>query len=64
MAGLGDDGSDGIAEDVGEAELASLVSEGEFFVIDSELVEDGGIEIVDGDGIRGNAVAKVVGGAV
>ena len=50
--------------DVGEAELAALVAEGEAFVIDAEEVEDGGVEVVDVDGVFGDGVAEFVGLAV
>ena len=39
--------------DVGEAELAALVAESEPFVVDAEEMEDGGVEIVDVDGVPG-----------
>ena len=36
---------------------------GEALVVDAELVEYGGVEVVDGDGVLGDAVAEFVGGA-
>ena len=32
-------------------------------MVDTELVEHGGVEVVDGDGVLGDAVAEVIGGA-
>lgn len=55
---------DDIAVDVGEAEVPSLEAEGEFFVVDAECVEDGGVEVVDMDGVFDNVVAEVIGLAV
>ena len=50
--------------DVGEAELAALVAEGEALVVDAEEVQQGGIEVVDVDGILGDGVSEFVGLAV
>ena len=36
-----------VAVHVGEAEVAALVAVGEFAVIDPELVQDGGVEVMD-----------------
>ena len=33
-------------------------------MVDAEQAEDGGLEIVDGDGVLDDAVAEIVGGAV
>ncbi len=46
---------------IGEAVVAALELEGELFVVDAELVEDGGVEVVDADGILGDVVGVVVG---
>ena len=46
--------------DVGEAVVAALKFEGELFVIDAEKVEDGGMEVVDADGILGDVIGVVV----
>lgn len=37
-----------VSVDVGEAEVAPTPAVGEFFVVDTELMEDGRPEIVDG----------------
>ena len=50
--------------DVGEAEVAAGVVVGEFLVIEAEEVENGGLEIVDVDGVFGGGEAEFVGGAV
>ena len=55
---------DYFALDVGEADVAAGVAEGEFFVVEAEEGEDGGVEVVDVDGVFNGFVAVVVGGAV
>ena len=62
--GLGEDVGDEFAVDVGEAEVAALVAEGEAFVVEAELVEDGGVEVVDVDTVFGDIEPEVVGFAV
>ena len=52
------------AVDVGEAEVAAAPAEGEALVVDAELVEDGGPEVVDGGDVGEGAVAEFVGGTV
>ena len=47
--------------DVGKAVVSSLITVGEFFMVDAEEVEDGGIEIVDVDRVLGDVVAPIVG---
>ena len=47
--------------DIGEAEAAALQFEGQLFVIDAELVEQGGVEIMHVDAIRRDVVREVVG---
>ena len=53
-----------MAMDIGEAEVAALAAEGEPFVVDAELVKNGGVEIVDVNFILGGVIAKVIGGTV
>ena len=50
-----------VTMNVGEAEAAALVAVGQFGVIDSAEVEDGGLHIVDVDGILGDVPAKFIG---
>ena len=50
--------------DVSKAELAALVAEGEALVVDAEEVQQGGVEVVDVDGIFGDGVSEFVGLAV
>ena len=50
--------------DVGEAAFDAVVVEAELFVVEPQEVEDGGVEVVDGDDVFGGSVAEVVGGAV
>ena len=49
---------------VGEAALDAVVVDGEVFVIETEEVEDGGVEVVRGDGVVRGLEAKLIGGAV
>src|SRR6185312_16071222 len=49
------------SEDVGEAEVAALEAVGEARVVEAEEVEDGGVEVVDVDGVFGDVEAEVVG---
>ena len=44
----------------GETVIKALVLHGEPFVVQAEAVEDGGLEVVDMDGIAGNVVAQLV----
>ena len=55
---------DDVAVDVGQAEVAALAAEGEAFVIDTKLVQDGGVEVVDVDFVLGGVVAKLICGTV
>jgi len=50
--------------DVGEPVVAAAVTEGEPLVIDAELVEDRGVDVVDVDGSGDDGIAEVVGFAV
>ena len=50
--------------DVGEAVVAAAVAEGEPLVIDAELVEDRGVDVVDVDGIGDDGIAEVIGRTV
>lgn len=59
-----DDARDQLAVDVGETEIPALVAEGEFLVVEAELVEQRGLEIVDADRILGGTVVEFVGLAV
>ena len=50
--------------DVCEAEVAAAGAVGELGVVDTHEVEDGGVDIVDVDGLVDDLPAEVVGGAV
>ena len=50
--------------DVGEPEVAALEAVGEALVVHAQDVQDGGLQVVDVDGIVGDAIAEFVGGAV
>ncbi len=50
--------------DVGESSFEAVVVVGEAFVVEAHEVEDGGVEVVDGDGVFFGFGAEVVGGAV
>ena len=45
---------------VGESEVASLESVGEFFVVDTELVEEGSVEVVNVDFVDFCVVSEFV----
>src|SRR5688572_22906222 len=49
------------AMDIGEAEVAAIVAIGEFFVIEAEQVQDGGVEVVHVDLFGDGVVAELVG---
>ena len=53
-----------MAVDIREAVLAALEFEGEAFVVHSEEVEDGGLEVMDVNFVGGDFEAEVVAGAV
>ena len=55
---------DDVTVDVGEAVAAALEEVGKAFVIDAELIENGGVEIVDSDFVADGLVGEVVGLAV
>ena len=55
---------DDVAVDVGQAEVAAVVAVGEPFVIETQEVEDGGVEIVMRDAVLDGVHAEFVGGAV
>jgi len=50
-----------VAVNVGESESSSLVAVGESFVVDAEQVHEGGLEVVEVDGVVGDVVAEGVG---
>ena len=56
--------ADHVAGDVGEAEVAAAEAIGQPLVVDAEQVQDGGVQVVDVDRVRGDVVAEVVGRAV
>ena len=47
--------------DAGEAEIESLGADGEAFVVEAELVEEGGVDVVNVDGVFDGAEAEFVG---
>gem|GEM_PF-5206855 len=46
---------------IGEAEVAACVAVGEAGVVDAELMEEGGMQVVDFDGVFDGVFAGVVG---
>jgi len=48
-------------QDTGEALIEALKLEAELIVINAKLVEKGGVEVADGDGVVGDVVGEVVG---
>ena len=64
---LGEQGGDGAGPGhfpVGEAGFATFVGKVEALVIDSQKLQQGGMEVVDADHILNSLVTEVVGGAV
>ena len=59
--GLGEKLGDEVAVDIGKTVIATLEAVGEFFVVDTEAVEQCGLEIVHMNGGFGDGVAEVVG---
>ncbi len=55
---------DHAAAEVGEAVVAAVVAVGEFFVIEAEEVEEGGVEVIHVDFVFDGFVAELIGGAV
>ena len=55
---------DNFSVNVGEAEIATGVAMGEVLVIEAEQVEDGGVDVVDGDRILFGLEAEFVGRSV
>ena len=53
-----------MAMDISEAEVAALAAEGEAFMVDAELVKNGGVEIVDVNLVLNGVKAELVGGTV
>ena len=53
-----------VSVDIGQAEVAALVLVGELLMINPELVEQGGVEVVHVHGILDDIVAVVIGLAV
>ncbi len=61
---LREDGRDDVAGDVGQAEMAALVFEGQPRVVDPQAMKHRGVQVVHVDGIVDDVVAIVVGLAV
>ena len=61
LSGSGEDAVDDSTCNAGEAEVEALEFDGEAFVVDTELVEDGGLEVVDFDDVFDGVVAEFVG---
>src|SRR5262245_15839261 len=55
---------DNVSMNIGETELASLKAIGQTFVIEAELVEQGGVQVVDVRSAFGDAEAEFIGCAV
>jgi len=49
---------------IGEAEVAALTAEGEAFMVDSQLVKNSSMEVVDVNFVLGGVIAKVIGRTV
>lgn len=55
---------DNVTMDIGKAAFEAIVVIGQAFVIETEEVEDGGVEVVDGGDVFSGFVAEVIGGSV
>ena len=53
-----------VTVDIGQAEVAAVVAEGELFVIKAQQVEYGGVEIVMRDAVLDGVHAELIGRAV
>jgi hypothetical protein len=49
---------------IGEALNAAAVAEGEAGVVETHLVEDGGVDVVDADGIQDGVGSELIGLAI
>jgi hypothetical protein len=59
----GEDALDDAARDVGQTEVTAIVAVSQLGVIEAEQAQNGGVEIVDVDGILDSRGAEFVGGA-
>ena len=55
---------DDISVDIGETVAATLKAEGQFCVVDTQAMEQCGVQVVDVDRVLGDVVAVVVSAAV
>ncbi len=55
---------DDVPVDVGQAEVAALGTEGELLVVEAEAVHQGGLEVMDVDGIFHDVISQIIGGPV
>jgi hypothetical protein len=53
-----------LAVDIGETVMTSLETVGEAFVIDSEAIQDGGLQVMHVDWVFSDIEREIVGGAV
>jgi hypothetical protein len=51
---------DHLAMNIGQPELASLIFERQLFVINSQKMQDGGVQVMNVNRIFGHAVTKIV----
>ena len=49
---------------IGQAEVSAAVAIGQAFVIETQQVQDRGVQVVDVDGVLGGHVAELIGVAV
>ena len=56
--------ADDLATNIRQSEVAALVAVGEALVVDAELVQDRGMQVMDVDDVLGGMIAKFVGRAV
>ena len=62
--GLPQDAIDNFARNVGQSEISSLVAIGHLLVIDAQLMQNRGVQIMDVDWILRDVVAEFVGFAI
>jgi len=63
-SGLPDQIVDHISRDIGEAEVATGIAEGELFVVKSQEPHDGCVQVMDVDNVFNGFESKLIGGSV
>ena len=58
---LGDQFRNHGTKNIGQADISAAISVGKLGVVDSHLVQDGGMNVVDREGFIDDGIAKIVG---